>query len=88
MRPIFRDQATIMEPEIKRITRERKTLEAYAWLDDRIGNSRAVLENLGIAENTIVILFPASLMTQNPPKDSPKSIVPWCLQKKTAHGFP
>jgi hypothetical protein len=58
MRPIFRDQATIMEPEIKRITRERKTLEAYAWLDDRIGNSRAVLENLGIAENTIVILFP------------------------------
>ena len=47
-----------MEPEIKRITRERKTLEAYAWLDDRIGNSRAVLDNLGIAENTIVILFP------------------------------
>ena len=25
---------------------------------------------------------------KNTPKDSPKSIVLWCLQKKTAHGFP
>jgi hypothetical protein len=35
--------------------------------------------------------FPApqlSLQHDNTPKDSPKFIVPWCPQKKTAHGLP